>query len=152
MGEDIRAREESSSAQGESVADNSNIKPRRNKWSIDRHRTRSKQREVESSAYWDNLPENEEGEKVEPIEANPDVIMDDSEDYRSERDEYGDQLKRVKIAMKKLLSPREFQAMQLLQQGFNYDKIASNMGIKKGSVQIMIERARQKLVTILSQE
>jgi len=151
MGEDIRAGEKFEAPQSEGLDSNPKSKSRRSP-SINIHTTRSKQQDVEGSPYWDNLPENEEGEKVEPAEANPDGIIDGSESYRTDRENYGEQLDKVKAGMKEVLAPREFQAMQLLQQGFNYEKIAANMGIKKGSVQIMIERARQKLVTYLSQE
>lgn len=88
----------------------------------------------------------------EPLQANPDGIIDDAEQYVAEREEYGEKLSYIKEKMNEVLAPAEFKAMQLLQQGFTYDKIAFSMAVTKATVQVLIERARQKLLPYLSLE
>lgn len=109
--------------------------------------------DIESNAtYWENLPENEEGQKIEPLQANPDGLIDESEIYENERDQYYGQLSNIQDAMKKVLSIREVEAINLLQRGLDYDKIALNMKVSKATVQVLIDRARQKLLPFLSLE
>lgn len=147
MGKDIRRGKDFESEENESLASNSTHG--KLKHTIEEQELN----DVDSNTtYWESLPEDDEGKKVEPPQANPDTLADEAEIYRSEREEFGDKLQNVQKAMEEVLSIRELESMKLLQQGFDYDKIAFRMGITKATVQVLIERSRQKLLPYLNIE
>jgi RNA polymerase sigma-70 factor (ECF subfamily) len=56
------------------------------------------------------------------------------------------------IRIRRALSPREFQCVDLRSQGFSYDEVAEALGIRAGTVASLMSRAHRKLRPIFGEK
>lgn len=100
--------------------------------------------------YWESIPQNDEGEPIEPIKANPDKLPETSGAWQVNlTDKQIEKLHAIDEAID-LLTYQERKIVELLGNGLSLDRAARKLGLSKSAGQSALIRAREKIQAFYS--
>lgn len=101
---------------------------------------------VSTKGYWDSLPENDEGEKIESEFSNPDLLPENAGTWHVElSDKQQEKLDSIREGLD-LLTEQERKIVDLCAEGLSLERASRKMGLSKDAGYSALKRAREKIL------